>query len=76
MIYLIGGSPRVGKSIIASKLSKSIGAKLVSTDDLKVPQHNLPGICFSGDPKENVMTPKERVNLKAAVGLRVVVANC
>lgn len=34
MIYLIGGAPRLGKSIIARRLSKKLGIPWVSTDFL------------------------------------------
>lgn len=34
MIYLIGGAPRVGKSIIGKKLANIVGATFVSTDEL------------------------------------------
>ena len=36
MIYIIGGSPRGGKSILAKKLGKKINAPYVSTDFLKL----------------------------------------
>lgn len=36
MIYLIGGSPRGGKTILSEKLSKKIKAPYVSTDYLKL----------------------------------------
>jgi len=36
MIYIIGGSPRGGKSILAKKLSKKINAPYISTDFLKL----------------------------------------
>lgn len=63
MIYLIGGAPRVGKSIIAKKLSLATSFKVISTDDLEIsPDHRLlPG--FSGDPSENTLSPDERVRL-------------
>lgn len=36
MIYLIGGSPRVGKSILSSKLSKEINVPYICTDELRL----------------------------------------
>ena len=35
MIYLIGGSPRGGKSILAKKLSRILNVPYISTDDLR-----------------------------------------
>ena len=35
MIYLIGGSPRGGKSILARRLSKQLGISYISTDNLR-----------------------------------------
>jgi 2-phosphoglycerate kinase len=58
MIYLIGGAPRLGKSIIAALLAKSINAQLVSTDNLEMIE---PGETFSGDPKKNILTPEQRL---------------
>ncbi len=74
MIYLIGGAPRVGKSIVADKVRTATQAKLVSTDDLcsaytktlsdedRRNKFPLPG--FSGDPSENTLTADERVDLQ------------
>ncbi|MBP9747683.1 hypothetical protein KBD13_01975 [Patescibacteria group bacterium] len=74
MIYLIGGAPRVGKSIIANKVTEAMNATLVSTDDLcsevtkvlspeeKKRRFPLPG--FSGTASENTLTPEERVELQ------------
>lgn len=36
MIYLIGGSPRSGKSTLAKMLSKCLSCQLISIDDLRV----------------------------------------
>lgn len=36
MIYLIGGSPRGGKSILSRKLSKKLNVPYVSTDNLRL----------------------------------------
>ncbi len=35
MVYLIGGSPRAGKSILARKLSRSLAVPYISTDNLR-----------------------------------------
>lgn len=73
MIYLIGGAPRVGKSIAAKHVSERAHATFISTDDVcsKVSnqlseeerkiQFPLPG--FSGTASENVLTPEKRVEL-------------
>ncbi len=73
MIYIIGGAPRVGKSIIAKRIAESNQTSFISTDDvcdkaieslsdeerkIKFP---LPG--FSGTASENTLTPEERVQL-------------
>lgn len=60
MIYLIGGAPRVGKSIIAKQFAESINGRLVSTDELENPGQE-PSVIFYGDPKKNILTPGERV---------------
>lgn len=74
MIYLIGGAPRVGKSILAANISQAIGVTPLSTDTLcgafkkTLPPEEallrfpLPG--FSGDPAQNTLTPAERVELQ------------
>jgi len=36
MIYLIGGSPRSGKTILSKKLSKKLGIQYISTDTLRL----------------------------------------
>ncbi len=74
MIYLIGGAPRVGKSIAAKAIAHATSTAPFSTDDvcgqistamseeeraLKFP---LPG--FSGDPTENTLSPEDRVKLQ------------
>lgn len=66
MIYLIGGAPRIGKSIIAKELAQKIGAELVATDDLEMPKNDLPELSFSGDPAENILTSDERVSLQVS----------
>lgn len=74
MIYLIGGAPRVGKSIAAKKLAKKLKARLVSTDELcehysqtiseaeRKEKFPFPG--FSGNPAENKSAPEELVNFQ------------
>ncbi len=61
MIYLIGGSPRVGKSIIAKKFAESIKGRFVSTDDLEDPNSQQPSVIFYSDPKKNILTPTQRI---------------
>ena len=36
MIYLIGGAPRGGKSILSRKLSKTLNVPYISTDNLRL----------------------------------------
>lgn len=74
MIYLIGGTPRVGKSLVAKKLAEATNAKAVSTDLIagnlasslteaeRKARFPLPG--FSGTPSENTLSPEERVELQ------------
>lgn len=50
MIYLIGGTPRSGKSILATQLSEHLGIPLYSTDDLE------------GEVRES--TPEEELGTK------------
>lgn len=50
MIYLLGGPPRVGKSIISGEITKTHGINVVSTDSL-------------GAVLENVLTPEEEPGL-------------
>lgn len=73
MIYIVGGAPRVGKSIAAKKASERVHATFISTDDVcsrvsnelseeaRKIQFPLPG--FSGTASENVLTPEKRVEL-------------
>ena len=62
MIYLIGGAPRVGKSIIATRLAKLLSGRLISIDELEK-QSNRPAVVFfSSNPAENTLTPKELVD--------------
>ncbi|MBP9864705.1 hypothetical protein KBC54_04650 [Patescibacteria group bacterium] len=74
MIYLIGGAPRVGKSIVSKSIAQAKGIEPISTDDMEshfsesIPEERrrelfpLPG--FSGEPSENTLTPDERVKLQ------------
>ncbi len=74
MIYLIGGAPRVGKSLIARLLAQNQQAKFVATDDLqsavfdatpeadRASRFPFPG--FSGVASENTLTADERVELQ------------
>jgi len=74
MIYLIGGAPRVGKSIIAKAFAEELGARFVSTDDLekvvvnRTPKKELterfPLSGFSFDPLKNTLSPDERARLQ------------
>ena len=69
MIYLIGGAPRVGKSIIAKNIAARQKAELILTDDVcnaivetlspeeKRMRFPFPG--FSGTASENTFTPEE-----------------
>ena len=34
-VFLIGGPPRVGKSLLAGKLAKKLNAQIVSTDSIR-----------------------------------------
>lgn len=74
MIYLIGGAPRIGKSVVSRSIAETIGIQPISTDGLESRVSTtfseeqrwelfpLPG--FSGDPSENTLTPNERVQLQ------------
>ncbi len=74
MVYLIGGAPRVGKSIIARRLAQETGADLISTDDLwsesvkelteseRKEKYPFPG--FSGTASENTLTSDELTRLQ------------
>lgn len=74
MIYLIGGAPRVGKSIVAELVAKDRKVKVVSTDDLCARtmesmtaediRIKFPYPSFSGDASENKLSPKELVDLQ------------
>jgi len=74
MIYLIGGAPRIGKSIMAKRVATLMCADFFSTDDIQekvvgrlTPEEKLrklpfPG--FSGDPAENKLSPDVLVRLQ------------
>lgn len=74
MIYLIGGAPRVGKSIVAKKIAETTKAYFVSTDDVcsqaikelseETKKEKFPLPDFSGTASENTLTPEERVELQ------------
>lgn len=66
MIYLIGGAPRIGKSIIGKKFAKSIKGHFISTDKLeenikKPPEAVM--LYFSGNENKNTLTSAERVEI-------------
>ena len=72
MIYLIGGAPRVGKSVVAQMIAKDRKVKVISTDvmceaakktltdDWKKVKFPYPS--FSGTAAENTLSPKQRVD--------------
>ncbi len=72
MIYLIGGAPRVGKSIIAQEISDNIGGVVISTDKLREAVFKttksrmrpllFPYQGFSGDASENTISPVQRLH--------------
>jgi 2-phosphoglycerate kinase len=74
MIYLLGGAPRVGKSIAAKRLAEKVGAKLIKADDVasdyagslpegeRMEKFPFPG--FSGEPSENDRAPGEMTRLQ------------
>lgn len=74
MIYLIGGAPRVGKSIIAKRLAEKLSIRFVSTDELcerysqAIPEaereEKFPFPGFSGDSAENKSAPEELVGFQ------------
>ncbi len=61
MIYLIGGAPRIGKSVIAKQFAESIKGRFVSTDELEDPDNQQPSVIFYNDPKKNILTPSQRI---------------
>lgn len=74
MIYLIGGAPRVGKSLMAKKRAEETKSHFISTDDVcgefvsglseeqRKQQFLMPN--FSGEASHNTMQPAERVDLQ------------
>ncbi len=74
MIYLIGGAPRVGKSLAANAITQATHVAPVSTDDVcgqvmaAMPEEEraskFPLPRFSGDPAENTLSPEDRVKLQ------------
>lgn len=74
MLYFIGGSPRVGKSILAKKIAELKNATVLSTDQLcdrvtkdlspeeKKQRFPFPG--FSGDASKNTYSPEEYTRLQ------------
>jgi 2-phosphoglycerate kinase len=73
MIYIIGGAPRVGKSIVAKRIAERTHAALISTDDIcdkamgelseEERKITFPMPEFSGTASENTLTPDQRVKL-------------
>jgi 2-phosphoglycerate kinase len=73
MIYLIGGAPRIGKSLIAKIIADSQHIELVATDDIykkatrtlspSERRTKFPLPEFSGTASENILTPGQRVEL-------------
>ena len=67
MIYLLGGPPRVGKSIISKTITKKHGINVVSTDSLGAALENVlnpevePGLFVFN--RFNEMTAADRINL-------------
>lgn len=71
MIYLIGGAPRIGKSILGAAMSQRTQSMLLSTDDLcdqvtknmSNEEKNIlfPWESFSGNPQENILSPEIRI---------------
>jgi 2-phosphoglycerate kinase len=47
MLYLIGGAPRLGKSILAERMHEKRGVPIVSTDDLYVELQGHTGMQFA-----------------------------
>lgn len=74
MIYLIGGAPRVGKSVLAKRVADALRIPCISTDVLcskttkafSVEEKNarFPLPPFSGTASENTLTPEARVELQ------------
>jgi 2-phosphoglycerate kinase len=67
MIFLLGGSPRVGKSIISSEIRQKYAVSVVSTDSLGAVLENVLSLELAPDlfvfDKFNKMPTAERVKL-------------
>lgn len=73
MIYLIGGAPRLGKSILAQKIKKDFNIPALSMDILSgfeiknltedERKKRFPVPDFSSKASENTITPEQRVEL-------------
>lgn len=73
MIYLIGGAPRAGKSIVSKRLVETTGAIPISTDSLRkqvvkslspeAASASFPYVGFSAKAAENNITPESRIAL-------------
>ncbi len=71
MIYLIGGAPRLGKSLVATRLGALTGARIIRTDELHgvaeralsagVRRMRFPYVGFSGNPAENTASIRQRL---------------
>jgi hypothetical protein len=74
MVYLIGGAPRIGKSIAARKLAAQLGIQALTADEIgseysaKLPEaeriEKFPFPGFSGNPADNTLSPKELTRLQ------------
>ena len=79
MVYLIGGAPRVGKSLASNAIAEALHVAPLSTDDVcdrvtaGMPEEEraskFPLPSFSGDPAENTLSPEEWVKLQV-IGAR------
>ena len=86
MVYLIGGAPRVGKSIAAKTLADEKKCLVVSTDDLseqvkmatpeseRLSKFPFPG--FSGKAAENILTSEQLVELQLVTARSVEAELC
>lgn len=63
MIYLIGGSPRSGKTILSKKLSERLGVPYISTDVLRL----FMIACLKSDDKYNYFPFEKMFDSSAAV---------
>lgn len=79
MIYLIGGAPCVGKSLLAKRIAKQEGIEVLSTDHacdafIETLSSEERSVCFplggfSGDPAKNVLTPQRHAALQVTSSL-------